>query len=279
MTKLGICGRNSDTWPNTDIEAILQMRLGWLKMMSQTDVKAYEQLRAADPNIKFIVRLYDDRFTRDGHPTPPEFVQRISPTIARLKQFTNIFQVHNEPNHLARIEGWGDTCEDAESFTSWFFVTYMMLKSRFPDCLFGFPPLAVPHNDMAWLEWCKPAIIRADWLGVHCYWQNPTEMDANHLDEFWGQRFIQYHAKFPDKQIYILEAGNSNHQNGYYTDDSRRASEFQQLIEQIERYDYIRSFCPFILSSPDPTWQPFCWMDEAGRQKEMVRMVRNRQKR
>lgn len=279
MNITGVHGRNDVDWRECDYEAVRLMRLSWLKMMSQTRPEVFARLQAENPGLQFVTRLYDgSNFGVDYHPTPTEFVVHMTPVIEQLQPYCTLFQIHNEPNHMRRIEGWGDTEEDARSFDAWFHVVYLALKSKFPDCRFGFPGLAIPHWDVMWLEVCRKSIELADWLGCHCYWQNPTELNVNHLDGNWGLRFVVYHSHFPDKDIHILEAGNSNRQAHppYPLPEDIMALELRQWFVEIGRYDYVKSACPFLLSSPSQEWneQFFTWVDEGGRFRQVVWAVK-----
>lgn len=256
---IGIHGRNDIYYEDIDYQTISIMKAQVIKTMSQTHNSVYDRLIAEHPNIAFIVRLYGSGFGTGHHPTPEQFVMEMLPRIEELKQYTSMFQIHNEPNHIARYEGWGQTDEDAHAFTSWYIEVFNRLKSAHPNLNFGFPGLAVPHRDDRWLEICKSAIEMSDWLGCHCYWQNPNLNENNHLADFWGLRFKMYHDKFPNKDIHILEAGNSNHQNGYPLPEDVMAREMVEWMTTACRFSYVKSASPFILSSPDPNWDGFAW--------------------
>lgn len=283
MRIVGIDGRNDTEWFEPDYEVVRMVNPGVLKMMSHTNIGVFERLRRENPEVKFITRLYDGgNFGEDHrHPTPADFAGRMFPVIESLLPFCDTFQIHNEPNHQDGIEGWGKSEADANNFTGWFMLAYNILKSRFPDCSFGFPGLAIPqeaHNDLTWLGVCKPAIEKADWLGCHCYWQNRTEQSTNHLDGNWGLRFVQYHDLFPQKDIHILEGGNSNchaSQNdklaGFFSEDPHRiAAEAVQWYEHCAKYEYVKSASWYLLSSPDPSWSGFVMREENGRIRPIV---------
>jgi hypothetical protein len=273
---IGLHARNDVQFTLADFEAIRLIQPRWLKMMSHTSPDVFARILNERSEVQFVTRLYDgSNFGVDHHPPPQEFCERISTHIDALSPYCLNYQIHNEPNHQARYEGWGDTEGDARDFDAWFCNVFNILKSAYPHCQFGFPGLAVPHRDIMWLEICQNSIQKADWLGVHCYWQNISELNENHLNPNWGLRFIQYHAKFPGKPIYILEAGNSNLMNDIPLDPDRMAQELVDWYLEVACYDYVVAACPFLLSSPDQTWDNFgfTWIDRNGKFKPIVEAV------
>lgn len=268
--RVGVCGRNERFWPAEEYELIQVARIETLKMLSLTAPSVFELLRGENPDIEFIVRLYDDRMGKHGHPTAAEFVAKMSPIIKRLRPYATKFEIHNEPNHVDGIEGWGATNEDAYDFRDWYEVVLWRLQGAFPWAKFGFPGLALnhPHRDLPWLNICRDVIRNSHWLGCHTYWQYDNMMSRD-----WGLRFVWYHEKFPNMPIEITEFGDSTPDlNPHYM-----AEEYVKYYQELNKHPYLRSASAFIASSPDPQWAPFCWMDENGMMKPVVDAVGNRQ--
>ena len=255
--KKGLHGRNDRQFTQKDFEVFSRAGIELAVMMSFTADSAFKGLRDINPKMDFIVRLYDHRIGTGGPTTPDEFADLMYPDIERLKPFTKKFQVHNEPNHVAGIEGWGSTDDDARDFAYWYSRVLSTLKARHPWARFGFPGLALnhPHRDFAWLDICRCDIEDSHWLGCHCYWQY-----GNKWSEDWGMRFTQYHRRFPDKRIHMTEFGNST--PGLR--DDQMANQYRDYYRELRHYDYLGSASSFIASSPDPTWAPFAWLWENG---------------
>lgn len=267
-TRVGLHGRNSVHFTELDYELVRRARIETLKMLSLTDVSVYERLRRDNPEIEFIVRLYDDRLHYDSRPSPTAFVTKMVPLVKRLKTYVTKFEIHNEPNHVDGIEGWGSSDQQARSFVAWYLPVLQGLKRACPWASLGFPGLALnfPHRDLAWLDICKEAIQASDWLGCHCYWQYD-----NMLHDEWGLRFKLYHQRFPNKRIEITEFGDS-------TPDRKReeiASLYVRYYQALDRYPYLGSASAFIASSPDPAWTTFVWMKEGGEMLPVVPAVGN----
>ena len=177
--KVGVHGRNEPhEFREQDFEVIREARIEVVKMLSHTRAEDFERLKRDNPGIEIITRLRDDRIGAGHHPSPAEFADKMIPLLGRLQPYCVKFQVHNEPNHNARYEGWGPSDEQAQDFNLWFLEVYDRLKGAHPWASLGFPGLAVgdaDHREGAWLRICRPAIERADWLGVHCYWQTQPD--------------------------------------------------------------------------------------------------------
>jgi hypothetical protein len=268
---VGVHGRNSVHWGEIDHEVLKRSKVQCVKMMSHTAPSVFERIAQMSPKVWLTTRLYDPGFGVGHIVAPGDFVAKMVPTMEAIRPWCTDFEIHNEPNHPGRFEGWGSEAAYATSFNAWFLDTQARLRSAAPWATFGFPGLAVPHNDLQWLDICKASIDRADWLGCHCYWQNPTQSIQNHLSSFWGLRCELYHAHIPYKLVKVTEAGNSNHQTrGLPHDENAIAGEIVENAEAIRRLDYTGHVAYFILSSPDPTWGEFAWRTENGNIKPLV---------
>jgi len=273
---VGVHGRNDHEYHGQDYDLVREAKIESVKMMSFNPVHVFHQLRDVTPDLDLVVRLYDGRMGAGGnHPTPAQFADTFIPIMRDFQPYATKFEVHNEPNHLHGIEGWGQEDHYAHDFNAWFLQVYDRLKQACPWASLGFPGLAIPHRDLEWIEICRPSVEKADWLGVHCYWQNPTSTEGNHLDDFWGLRFKSYHEKFPDKLIEITEFGNSNCQGGLPVVWDRIAKEHVDFYQEVFKYAYIRSASAFIMSAPQREWDGFCWRREDGAFRPMVQMVGN----
>jgi hypothetical protein len=260
--RVGLHARNADDFTPLDYEIIRRANIETLKMMSQTKVEVYKQLRESFPNLEFIVRLRDERIGgnkasgQSWHPSASEFVTRFVPVITALRPYATKIEIHNEPNHQDLYEGWTPSLESARDFNRWFLDVYRGIKQACPWTELGFPGLALHPNgqigaDLEWAKQCAEAIKVADWLGVHCYWQYSNIWSLD-----WGFYFIQYHKLFSDKKIEITEFGNSTPK----LDQKVMAREYTQYYDAIQRHGvYLRSASAFIATSPHAEWQEFCW--------------------
>lgn len=265
-TRVGINGRNALGFTDADYALVRRAKIETIRMMSLTDIRVFQRVRQENPKAEFIVRLYDDRFHPDSRPSPARFVARMAPVIKRLKPYATKFEVHNEPNHVDGLEGWGPSDAQAKAFRSWYTKVLASLKQACPWAKFGFPGLALnhPHRDLEWLDLCREAVSASDWLGCHCYWQHD-----NMLSKEWGLRFRLYHARFPGKRIEITEFGNST--PSLPADEIAR--QYTRYYQELNKYPYLGSACAFIASSPDPAWARFVWAKESGEMLAVVEAV------
>lgn len=288
MTRIGVCTRNQETFPNAEFEVYHEAKLQSFKVMSHATNDTFKRIATEHPDKEIVVRLWDrglqDKYFNPGQGdkcSPDEYIAVHS---KRLDLLFNIVprhqikvQIHNEPNHIHKYEGWGQEDEHAASFTQWYIRVFWGLKSRYPDVKFGFPGLAIPHRDDQWLAICKPAIRMSDFLGVHLYWQNLEPHHQNHVADFWGLRFKFYNKMYPDHNLYALEAGNSNiHAGNQYVNPGAIASEIREHISELSKYDYVKAVHYFICSSPSPEWEGFVWLKESGERNPVVWSVGNR---
>ena len=275
--RVGLGGRNDTTFLEGDYQLIRAAKIETLKMMSLTDPAVFARIREENPDVEFIVRLYDDRMNAQGHPTPKEFADRMLPIMRGLQPYAVKFEVGNEPNHFRRIEGWGPTDADAQNFNAWFLEVYGLLKTAHPWAELGYPALGTPdsyHRDRAWLALTREAVERADWLGVHCYWQSPPDKPNTMFDEEHGLCFKYYHELFPAKPLELTEFDNDN----VVWDippltPEQIAQEYVTYYQELFKYPYIRSASSFIMSSSDTQWDYFAWRTDAGGFKPVVATV------
>jgi hypothetical protein len=294
--RVGIHGRN-DYWQckfeGSDYNLVKEAGIEHVKMMISDQaanpevlknaVGVYKRLREINPDMDFVGRLFDAEVKEGRHPSPQAFADRFIPIMKKLHEkcpYVVKFEILNEPNHIGGLGGWGPEIEQARDFSRWFLETYGLLKDACPWASLGFPGLAIPHGpepglDLDWIEICRSAVERSDWLGVHCYWQNPTYTEGNHLDEEWGLRFMAYHEKFPHKIVEITEFGNSNGQSDYPVEPEEIAQEYVEYYQELFNYPYINSAASFIISSLDATWgdQGFTWRKENGEFLPVVQIV------
>jgi hypothetical protein len=294
--RVGIHGRN-DYWQckfeESDYQLIREARIEHVKTMISDQaekpdvlrnaVGVYKRLREINPDMDFVVRLFDAEVKEGRHPTPQAFANRFTPIMNSLYEecpYVVKFEVLNEPNHSGGLGGWGHEADKARDFSRWFLETYDLLKTACPWASLGFPGLVIaqgpePGLDLDWIEICRKAVERSDWLGVHCYWQNRTYTEGNHTADNWGLRFKACHDKFPDKIIEITEFGNSNGQSNYPIEREKTAQEYVEYYQELFKHPYINSAASFIISSSDATWgdQGFTWRKESGEFWPVVRFV------
>ena len=284
---IGLCVSNKEALSEPEINVIGAGKFETLKWMSHTNIDVFKRVKDQYPEVEAIVRTYDGNIQNKyfqggkGSQCPPvEYVNTLLPKVKEILTIypDAIFQIHNEPNHIHRYEGWGQEEHLAEEFNIWFQQVIDLFYRELPDTRFCFPGLAVPHNDVVWVQKNIDAISKCHFLGVHTYWQNPQGNEGNHRNNNWGRRYQLYADIFTgmNRPIYpmlILEAGNSNHQNGYPFRENVIGEELRIWFEDLFNFDYVKAACPFIMSSDDPTWEYFSWV-WGGQYRSWVDQIR-----
>jgi murein DD-endopeptidase MepM/ murein hydrolase activator NlpD len=224
-----------------------------------SDIDAY---RAAGANT-FLGRLYTAEPAQGGGMTAAKFVQVFVPAIqAYVAKGITTFEIHNEPN--LTIEGYNVSWHSPQEFAAWFLQIIQGLRAHFGHTIrLGFPGLSPGEasgprivSDRDFLAGCQDAIAAADFLCLHTYWQNRTEME----DINGGLRFLkEYHERFPDKIIVISEFANVGTQD--FTPKGQQYAEFYTLCAQ---YSWIQAAYAFILSSPNAEFITQVWRLEDG---------------
>ena len=126
--RVGLHGRNDVTFEDVDYQVIQEAKIETVKMMSHTEIGVFRRLH--DMNVELITRLHDDRIGKDSKVTAQQFAERMVAVMNERRPYCQKFQIHNEPNHLERKEGWGPEEEDAKDFNLWFQRVYRLLKVR-----------------------------------------------------------------------------------------------------------------------------------------------------
>jgi hypothetical protein len=196
------------SWEEVDTVLIEEAGTETVKLLSNVDLAVVQGLKAQYPDLEFVVRLFDDRIGPSGYPSPESFAERMVPLMASLRPYVTQFEVHHQPNRRDGSQGWGATDEDATAFNAWFLQVYDLLKTAHPWSGLGFPGLALPdtlHRTWAWLATCRPAVQRADWLGVHVSSQFGPGGARGDFAFSFGQILHDYRERFPQKRIWVTE--------------------------------------------------------------------------
>ncbi len=208
---VGVHGRTDGSLEEADYRSIQTARVEAVKLLINAQPDNIDRCRGVlhNPDLFFLARLFAD--FRDGRVVgPDEFAEWQKTDMERLyNKGVRYFEVHNEPN--LHSEGYGACWRNGDGFEAWFLRVVEILRPLFPDARFGFPGCS-PGEDVLgkrqamwrFLDQCETAIAEADWIGVHCYWQDQAGM----LSRAEGLSFLEYQRNWPDKLIFITEFSN-----------------------------------------------------------------------
>jgi len=205
---VGLNGRADGPLQDADYPAFTQSRVEAVKLQSTARPENVDRLKAINPNVFLMVRLFS---TFQGRVIrPDEFVSWLAYDMGQFYQRgVRYFELHNEPN--LQLEGWTSSWKDGREFGAWFIQTMNSLKRVYPEAKIGYPGLSpgagIPGqrlDAMTFLSDSDDAARAADWVGLHCYWQNEMEMGSP-TD---GAAYLEYRRRYPDKLLFITEFSN-----------------------------------------------------------------------
>lgn len=213
-----------DPYPlqDADYAVIRETRVEAVKLLSAGDdapaagAASVRRLREINPNLFVMARILAR--PADRRMAPSDFVMATRGSIHEFYAAgVRYFEVHNEPNLSA--EGLGVSWANGAEFSAWFLQVMNMLRADtglaearwgFPGCS---PGAAIPGQRQAmwapsggFMDQCAAAIATADWLGLHCYWQDGAGMHS----EIDGMAWRRARARFPGKLLFITEFSNNS---------------------------------------------------------------------
>jgi hypothetical protein len=200
---------------------------GQLKLIGDAKIEAFKVLTLPNPGLNqqligqlknirsdmfIIARLF---FSVDANNrtkfSPQNFVDFCMNGMSSCYQAgVRYFEVHNEPN--LDIEGMNWNWSNGADFGNWLTQVLNILRPQFPDAKFGYPGLSPQPNVDAFLDGSAAAANACDWIGVHCYWQQPLDqppfpMNGDNAGYYWRAKFK---PRFPDKLLMITEFSNNS---------------------------------------------------------------------
>lgn len=226
---LGVGLANPQLLEVPDLEALRRGRVEAVKLLTLSDpdegVQVLHQVRSIYPNVFVVCRLLAKFGVRID---PPLFVEIVGESARKLYLAgVRYFEVHNEPN--LPQEGLGVSWANGAEFGAWFIQVVDLLRGSMPQAQFGWPGLSPQPNVPDFLDGAAQAIARADWVGVHCYWQNDGEGHWEMRSSDGGMYWRGFRDRYPDKLLMITEFSNNN-RHASYADKGRQYAEYVRLL-------------------------------------------------
>ncbi len=197
-----------------------------------------------------------------------EFVDSVAEGFEELyKAGVRYFEIHNEPN--LPHDGLGVSWANGAEFGQWFINIYNALKARHPDAQLGYPGLSpqfnnpgLPAESDTWrfLDGSEAAVQRADWIGVHCYWQNEGDGHWAMLSELDGMLWKKFRARWPNKLIFITEFSN----NGRHIDYATKGDQYARYYNLLRREPNLGGAIAFALYWPGQDANREGWRTDHG---------------
>ena len=212
MTLVGVHGNASGLLTPADLDVLIVSRAEAVKLLSTGLASDVSRVRAINPAMLVIVRLHMAWWTMSVPRviSPSRYADWLVPDVRKFYDVgIRYFEFPNEPNLY--LEGYGANWIGA-TFAAWWIAVRDKLKGRFPDAKWGYAGLSpspiIPavrgEAERGFALASRDAIEAADWLGVHCYWTDRTQM----LHPDFGNGWRWYLSTFPGKPVYITEYSN-----------------------------------------------------------------------
>ena len=236
---------------------------GQLRLIGDAKIEAFKTLTLPDPdqNKHLIAQLKKIRsdmfivtrlfFSVDSHNrtrfNPRDFINFVDRGLtACYEAGVRYFEVHNEPN--LDIEGMGWNWASGVEFGDWLLGALSVLRSRFPEAKWGYPGLSPQPNVDAFLDESAAAANACDWIGVHCYWQQPLNqppfpMNGDNAGYYWRAKFK---PRFADKLLMITEFSN----NGAAVPLNDKGTQYADYIKLLRNEPNIGAAFGFALNWP-----------------------------
>ena len=156
------------------------------------------------------------------------------------------FEIHNEPN--LENEGMNWNWANGTEFGTWLQQVLNIVKPQFPDAKWGYPGLSPQPNVDAFLDGSAAAANACDWIGVHCYWQQPANqppypINGDNAGYYWRAKFK---PRFPDKMLMITEYSN----NSAAVPHNTKGTQYADYIKMLRTEPNIGAAFSFALNWP-----------------------------
>jgi len=270
---VGVHGRVGGLFEEADLETAQRARVEAVKLAPPFEPELVGRLRELDPTMFILARLSTDLV--DGHVVPADvFVDQQTESIQALyERGVRYYEIHHEPNLSSG--GFGASWHNGDDFELWFLDAIGLLRTRFPDARYGFPgcaPGAEIHGkreDMwRFLSRCETAVEVADWIGVHCYWED----EEGFRSPDGGLAYAEYRRRWPHKLFFATEFGNVSLESDSATKGSQYVEYYRDLRNQA---NLGAAFC-FVLSAATGYGHEV-WRREDGQMTAIPSLVGDRQ--
>jgi hypothetical protein len=250
---------------------VAQARLEAVKLLTSAAPEDVDRLRAINPQIFILVRLFAD--FRNRVVSADDFVSWMAGDMRGFyERGVRHFEIHNEVN--LRMEGWTVSWQNGREFGAWWLAVRRSLKTLYPEALFGWPglspdgfPMPERTNDMRFLDEAVEAVQAADFLCVHCYWRDEAEMNA----PSGGQSWREYRRRYPEKLLFITEFSNPTPNTSLESKGEQYARYYQGLRNE----PGLGAAFAFV-SSTSAGFPHEAWRDESGALTPIVAAVGRR---
>ncbi|MBK9049610.1 MAG: M23 family metallopeptidase [Chloroflexi bacterium] len=234
-----------------------ELRPGIIKVLSTHEPESVERLAEQNPDAHWIVRPHF-QFGED-FVSPMRFLeQTILPTLDVLQVLEDkqvVIELHSEPN--LREQGLYTSWNNGAEFADWWLELLENFRREVPHLPVIFPGLSPgsaimggKQDHIAFIENARPAVEKANGLGVHLYWSKVSPMShaLMTLDD--------YISRFRFNLIWITQAGNLQPK----LSPIRKGGEYLKFWEEVQMRATVQGITYLVSSTTDPKLAPLAWV-------------------
>ncbi|MBN2045588.1 MAG: M23 family metallopeptidase [Anaerolineales bacterium] len=268
---VGLNSRLGGTMQEIDFEVLQQARIEAVTIYRHTSKETIQRVRAVDPSIFLLARMNLD--FRGIVLTGRQWAERMYPDFTRLSDLgIQYFEIQHMPN--LQQNGWRTIWNSGEAFGAWWEEATGVVREQFPQARFGFPGVLpggqIPGLRMdggIFMDGADQAMMKADWLGVNCFWNSEGMMDS---PEF-GRGYLRLRERYPHKLIFITEFANINP----YTNPNVKGREYRKYLESLRNQPGIGAAFAQVVSAARG-YDALVWRNESGLVNRIAEEVGNR---
>jgi len=268
---VGLHGRADGRMQEADFQAVAQSRVEAVKLNSSAAPEDVDRLRAINPNMFIMVRLFADFKNRMVR--PEDFASWVMHDMGRFyERGIRYFEIHNEVN--LKIEGWTFSWQNGREFAQWWLTVRNALKGVYPEARFGWPglspdgfPMPERTNDLRFLDDGVDAVRAADFICLHCYWRDEAELRSPN----GGMGHLEYRRRYPDKLLFITEFSNPIPN----VDMLAKGRQYVQYYQALRDVPGLGAAFSFVVSA-SANFPYEAWRSEGGQINEIASAVAQR---
>ncbi|MCL4871222.1 MAG: M23 family metallopeptidase [Anaerolineae bacterium] len=236
---------------------LAELRPGIIKILSTHEPDSVSRLAEQHPDAEWIVRPYVS--FSDKPISPARFVEEsIIATLDVLEPLADkqvVIELHSEPN--LSTHGLYTSWENGAEFADWWLELLDHYRRELPHLPIIFPGLSPgsaimgrKQDHIAFIEGARPAVEKANGLGVHLYWSrvSPMNQALMTLDD--------YISRFRFNNIWITQAGNTQPK----LSPVRKGNEYLKFWEEVQKRATVHGITYLVSSTSDPKLLDMAWV-------------------
>ncbi len=268
---VGAVGRAVGLLTPQDLDLVARARLEALEVGLQERSETLRSLLRIHPGMLLVGRI------PSGVGREPlaasELVSRVIADVRRLAaEGVRDFELGAVPN--LQLGGWNRGWRDGREFADWWLEAAAALQVELPEIRLGFPGLDPGDWLPGWraaalpfLEEAGPAADRADWIGVHTYWDNREQMQ----DTSGGRWYEHILERFPQARLLLTSFANPRADVSAET----KADQYLEYLEMVGKETAIgAAFCSCL--SADGGFDSVVWRTESGEDRGIAGRIGSR---